>query len=116
MYASTSRTSEWCPAQGHGRWGGGPASALAEAVALVERATDALRASGDVEWQARAAQLYRVAVTEALQALGRDRELVDVAVRHAVAAQTAVLPSPGGPAPEPEPGAGGSGPVGVRPW
>lgn len=77
----------WSPVPGHDRWGAGPASALAEAVGLVERAIDGLRASGEVEWEARAAALYRAAVAETLQALVRDRELLDATVRQARACQ-----------------------------
>ena len=76
-------TDEWRPVQGHDRWGAGPAPALAEAARLLERATDGLRASGDVEWDARAAELYRAAVTEALYVLARSRELLDETVRQA---------------------------------
>jgi hypothetical protein len=102
------------PAQGHDGWGVGPTAVLAEAVGLVERAIDGLRASGDVAWEARAAELYRAAVGEALQALVRDRELLDVTMRQAGACQVATFPHPDGPRP-----AGGTAVPstdGGRPW
>lgn len=54
--------------------------ALAEAVGLVERAIEGLRAAGDVEWQSRAADLYRADAMAALHDLARDREVLDGAV------------------------------------
>lgn len=87
-------TGRWPPAQGHDRWGAGPTTSLAEAAGLLERATDGLRASGDVEWEARAAELYRAAVAEAMHGLVRGRELLDETVRQAAA----------------------PGPAGGRPW
>ena len=77
----------WSPVPDHDRWEAGPTSALAEAVGLVEQATDRMRASGDVEWEARAAELYRAAVAETLQVLVQDRELLDATVQQARACQ-----------------------------
>ncbi|MEV0894992.1 hypothetical protein [Promicromonospora sp. MEB111] len=55
--------------------------ALARAVDLVDGAAAGVRAAGDVEWRARAAELYRAAVADAARALARDRVLLDGAVR-----------------------------------
>ncbi|MFD2793861.1 hypothetical protein ACFS27_09930 [Promicromonospora vindobonensis] len=90
----------WPLAHGHDRWGGGPTSALAEAVGLVERATGGLRASGAVAWEARAAELYRAEVAEVLEALVRDGDLLDATMRQAGAAQAAPFPHTDGPHPE----------------
>ena len=87
----------WSPVLGQDRWAAGPVPALTEAVGLVERAIDGLRASGDVEWEARAAELYRAAVTETMQALARDRELLDATVRQAAAGQAVTVRYLGGP-------------------
>lgn len=79
---------------------GGPAgraAALAEAVALVERAAAQLRAAGDVEWRARAADLYRAAAAEEASALAREHVLLDEAAR--AAAQVAARPGESGQAP-----------------
>ncbi|MFD6447370.1 hypothetical protein ACFWEJ_19835 [Promicromonospora sp. NPDC060204] len=55
--------------------------ALARAADLVDGAAAGIRAAGEVEWRALAAELYRAAVADAARALARDRVLLDGAVR-----------------------------------
>ncbi len=65
--------------------GGGPAlegalPGLARAADLVDRASAGVRAAAEVEWAARAAELYRTAVDDVGRALARDRVLLDEAL------------------------------------
>lgn len=53
---------------------------LARAADLVDRASAGVRAAADVEWAARAAQLYRMAVDDVGRALAHDRVLLDEAL------------------------------------
>lgn len=53
---------------------------LARAADLVDRASAGVRAAADVEWAARAAQLYRMAVDDVGRALAHDRVLIDEAL------------------------------------
>lgn len=64
---------------------GGSAStaALADAAGLVERAIDAVRAAGDVEWESRAADLYRADAVAALHGLAQDQEVLAGVARQA---------------------------------
>ena len=55
----------------------GATQALAEALGLVERAIDGLRAACDVQWESRAAGLYRADAQATLDGLARDREVLD---------------------------------------
>ena len=55
-------------------------SGLARAEDLVDRASAGVRAAAEVEWAARAAQLYRLAVDDVGRALARDRVLLDEAL------------------------------------
>ena len=55
--------------------------ALARAVDLVDGAAAGIRAAGEVEWRAHAAELYRAAVADAAHGLARDRVLLDGAAR-----------------------------------
>ncbi|MFI2361315.1 hypothetical protein [Promicromonospora sp. NPDC019610] len=55
--------------------------ALARAVDLVDGAAAGIRAAGEVEWRARAAELYQAAVVDVARGLARDRMLLDGAVR-----------------------------------
>ncbi|GAB2496255.1 hypothetical protein GCM10027063_39180 [Promicromonospora xylanilytica] len=86
-------------AQGRDGWGADPATALADAAGLTDRATDVVRASGDVAWECRAAELYRAAVVDVLHALVRDRERLDETMRQASALRATAFSSPGEPGP-----------------
>jgi hypothetical protein len=67
-----------------GPWPGaapeGALPGLARAADLVDRASAGVRAAADVEWAARAAQLYRMAVDDVGRALAHDRVLLDEAL------------------------------------
>ncbi|MCP2265065.1 hypothetical protein ACFQHV_11790 [Promicromonospora thailandica] len=64
-------------------------SALAEAGRMTELAIDGLRAAREVEWAARAADLFRGGIDEVLHGLVGDRLLLDDATRRAAAVQAA---------------------------
>lgn len=55
--------------------------ALLRAADLVDGAAAGVRAAAEVEWGARAAELYRVAVADVARALVQDRALLEGAVR-----------------------------------
>ena len=55
--------------------------ALARAVDLVDGAAAGIRAAGEVEWRAHAAELYRVAVGDVARALVQDRAVLEGALR-----------------------------------
>ena len=63
--------------------GGDPTTALANALELVARGTDQLRAALEVEWEAPAARLYRAEVGEAVRAVVHDLTLLEEAMRRA---------------------------------
>jgi hypothetical protein len=63
--------------------GGDPTVALANALELVARGTDELRAAMELEWEAPAARLYRAEVGEAVRAVARDLDLLEEAMRRA---------------------------------
>ena len=63
--------------------GGDPTAALANALELVARGTDQLRAAMEVEWDAPAARLYRAEVGDAVRAVARDLDLLEEAMRRA---------------------------------
>lgn len=63
--------------------GGDPTVALANALELVARGTDQLRAATEVQWEAPAARLYRAEVGEAVRAAARDLDLLEEAIRRA---------------------------------
>lgn len=95
-----------------GTWGSGSGrAALADAAALTDRATDGVRASGDVAWESRAAELYRAAVTDVLHALVRERERLAETMRQTDALVATDRSRPGEPGPDAV-----SGTAGARPW
>ena len=55
--------------------------ALLRAVDLVDGAVVGVRAATEVEWCARAAELYRVAVADVARALVQDRAVLEGALR-----------------------------------
>ena len=71
---------------------GDPTAAFANAAELLVRGIDQLMAAVEVEWEAPAAKLYRVEVTEAALAVARDLLLLKEAMSRA-----AVLRAAGGP-------------------